>query len=182
VRNLVLPTGNQPGQAGRPRSDSATFFFIFLLISFHLPVALGAIADLVSTAEDRFSIFSGPPSSSNSDVESSRPALTLQRCRCQPTPFSYQLTAMTSKKPTGTAKIPSQCQSQFELPGSAPAVSLDPRDYFYPSSIQGPSVWSIRMEQELVKAVSMTKVLPATILSEEPYSAGGTISFPSQSR
>ena len=31
------------------------------------------------------------------------------------------------------------------------------------------------MEQELVKAVSMTKVLPATILSEEPYSAGGTI-------
>ena len=89
---------------------------------------------------------------------------------------------MTSKKPAGTAKIPSQCQSQFELPDSAPAVSLDPRDYFYPSSIQGPSVWSIRMEQELVKAVSTTKVLPATSLSEEPYSAGGTISFPSQSR
>ena len=38
------------------------------------------------------------------------------------------------------------------------------------------------MEQELVRAVSMTKVLPATsLLSDEPYSAGGTVPIPSQS-
>lgn len=93
------------------------------------------------------------------------------------TPFCYQLTAMSTKKPTPRSQatmVPSITQSQSELASSRPAVSLDPRDYFYPSSINGPSIWSIRMEQALVKSASM-KVLPSsTSLLSDEYSGGGT--------
>ena len=157
-------------------------FFFFLLILFHLLVAIGEIVDWVSTADDCYSYFPARLHRRFSTRSHCDECLLYSAVVVVPTPFCYQLTAMTTRKLTATAKIPSQCQSQFELAGSAPAVSLDPRDYFYPSSIQGPSIWSIRMEQELVKAVSMTKVMPATsLLSDEPYSAGGTVPFPPQS-
>ncbi len=183
----VHGTDHVPRSLGRsslgPIPVHASFLFLFLVDLVSFACCYRRDRRLGLDCRRLLQLFSGPPSSSNFDAESLRPALTLQRCCCETTPFCYQLTAMTTKKPTATLKIPSQCQSQFELAGSPPAVSLDPRDYFYPSSIQGPSVWSIRMEQELVKAVSMTKVLPATsLLSDEPYSTGGTVPFPSQSR